>query len=138
TMLNDPGAPPPGARSEWVALHKELKGITPESLTLRLRTGLDELPQAPELPPISSERVRALLAELRTDSEHAGLARLARDFMAALQLPRRLSEPDEMPIGGFADLANRGSLDRLLLSELAHDDLTFAVRIALNEALYLR
>ena len=29
-------------------------------------------------------------------------------------------------------------MDRLLLSELAHDDLTLAVRIAMNEALYLR
>ncbi|GAG03816.1 unnamed protein product, partial [marine sediment metagenome] len=32
----------------------------------------------------------------------------------------------------------RGSVDRLLVSELAHDDLTLAVRLALNEALYLR
>src|SRR5207244_1253440 len=87
---------------------------------------------------IPSQRVRALIDTLRSDAGHAGMARLVRDFMAALQLPRRLSEPDELPIGGFADIANRGSLDRLLLSELAHDDLTLAVRIALNEALYLR
>lgn len=137
-MLNDPGAPPPESRNEWLALHEGLKGFSADALVLRARTGLDELPQAPELPEISSERVRALIAELRTDAEHAGLARLARDFMAALQLPRRLAEPDEMPIGGFADLSNRGNLDRLLLSELGHDDLTLAVRIALNEALYLR
>jgi len=137
-MLNDPGAPPPESRNEWLALHEGLKGFSADSLALRARTGLDELPQAPELPEISSARVRALIAELRTDAEHAGLARLARDFMAALQLPRRLAEPDEMPVGGFADLSNRGNLDRLLLSELGHDDLTLAVRIALNEALYLR
>ena len=31
-----------------------------------------------------------------------------------------------------------GDFDRLLVSELAHDDLTLSVRIALNEALYLR
>jgi hypothetical protein len=137
-MLNDPGAPPAEKRNEWLSLHDGLKGLTPELLALRVQTGLDAVPQAPELPPIASMRVRALLADLRSDAEHAGLARLARDFMAALQLPRHLSEPDEMPIGGFADIANRGSLDRLLLSELAHDDLTLAVRIALNEALYLR
>src|SRR5205814_4588581 len=39
---------------------------------------------------------------------------------------------------GVADITNRGPLDRLLLSELAHDDLTLAARIALNEALFLR
>lgn len=137
-MLNDPAAPPPERRDEWAVLHQGLRDVTPASLALRVRTGLDELPGAAELPPVASEQVRALLAELRTDRELAGLARMARDFMAALQLPRRLSEPDELPIGGFADLTNRGNLDRLLLSELAHDDLTLAVRIALNEALYLR
>lgn len=138
TMLNAPGGPQPEARNELLSLYEGLKDLDPDTLAMRLRTGIDDLPGAAELPPVASERVRALLAELREDAEHAGLARLARDFMAALQLPRRLSEPDEMPIGGFADIANRGSLDRLLLSELAHDDLTLAVRIALNEALYLR
>src|SRR4051812_11257737 len=58
--------------------------------------------------------------------------------MAAVRLPRRLGERDQLPIGGVADITNRGTLDRLLLSELAHDDLTLAVRVALNEALYLR
>ena len=69
---------------------------------------------------------------------HAGLARVARDLLAALSLPRRLPEPDDAVSGGVADVANRGSLDKLLLSELANDDLTLAVRVALNEALYLR
>src|SRR5258708_9747749 len=58
--------------------------------------------------------------------------------MAAIRLPRRLAEPEELAIGGVADITNRGPLDRLLLSELAHDDLTLAVGVALNEALYLR
>ena len=59
-------------------------------------------------------------------------------LMAVVHLPRPLWDPEELPMGGFSDIANRGSLDRLLISELAHDDLTLAVRIALNEALYLR
>ncbi|MEM1297338.1 MAG: hypothetical protein AAGH89_18380, partial [Verrucomicrobiota bacterium] len=49
-----------------------------------------------------------------------------------------LSEPDEMPLGGYSDIANRGNLDRLLVSELAQDSDVLAVRVALNEALYLR
>ena len=52
--------------------------------------------------------------------------------------PASLPDPEELPMGGFSDIENRGSLDRLLMSELAYDDLTLAVRIALNEALYLR
>ncbi len=137
-MLNDPGAPPPGESSEWSVLHAGLARLTPESIALRLRTGLDVLPLAAALPLPPAVRVRALLEDLRADAAHAGLARLVRDIMAAIQLPRRLSELDEMPVGGFSDITNRGNPDRLLLSELAHDDLTLAVRIALNEALYLR
>src|SRR5262249_59432658 len=45
---------------------------------------------------------------------------------------------EQLAVGGVADITNRGPLDRLLLSELAHDDLTLSVRVALNEALYLR
>jgi hypothetical protein len=136
--LNDYGVPIPDSPGEWLTLHAGLAQIAPESLALRVRTGLDAVPEAAPilLPP--AVRVRQVLDELRADSEHAGLARLVRDFMAAIQLPRRLSEQDEMATGGFADISNRGDPDRLLLSELAHDDMTLAVRIALNEALYLR
>ena len=137
-MLTDPGTPPREGMGEFSVLYAGLREFSPESLVLRLRTGLDALPQAAALPVAPAARMRAMLVDLRADPEHAGLARVARDFMAALQLPRTLSEPDEMPIGGFADISNRGNLDRLLLSELAHDDLTLAVRIALQEALYLR
>src|SRR5439155_18569938 len=55
-----------------------------------------------------------------------------------IHLPRRLNEAEELPVGGVSDIAPRGPLDRLLLSELAHDDLTLAVRVAMNEALYYR
>ena len=64
--------------------------------------------------------------------------RAARELLAALRLPRPLVVREDLPIGGVADLTNRGDLDRLLLSELAHDDLTLATRVALNEALYMR
>ena len=67
-----------------------------------------------------------------------GLARLAQHLMAAVHVPRALHAADELPMGGVSDLTNRGDFDRLLISELAHDDLTLAVRVALNEALYLR
>ncbi len=72
------------------------------------------------------------------DEELGGLARLTKSLLAALTLPRAVSEPQDLPLGGVSDISNRGSLDRLLVSELAHDDLTFTVRVALSEALYLR
>src|SRR5688572_19839925 len=115
-----------------------LKLHTAESLALRLRTGLDSLPKEidPDLP--TAERARRLIEELSRDREFGSVARAARELMAAVRLPRRLGEREQLAIGGVADITNRGPLDRLLLSELAHDDVTLAVRVALNEALYLR
>ncbi len=109
-----------------------------QAFQLRLTTGLDELVQPAVLPLTEERHAGDLVSLLRDDPEYGALARLARSIMAAVHLPRPLLEPQELPLGGFSDLENRGSLDRLLVSELAHDDLTLAVRIALNEALYLR
>ena len=115
-----------------------LPKVDPKALALRLRTGLDETPKSADVDLGPPEQVRRLLAELRADLELSGLAKLARDLMAAVYVPRALQARDEMPLGGVSDLSNRGPLDRLLVSELAHDDLTLAVRVAVNEALYLR
>jgi hypothetical protein len=120
------------------ALREGLPQVTEQSLALRRKTGVDELPKEPDLDLAPSERVRRLLAELRGDKELSGLARLAQDLMAAVHVPRSLRQQEELPLGGVSDLSNRGPLDRLLVSELAHDDLTLAVRVAVNEALYLR
>ncbi|HEX5219615.1 MAG TPA: hypothetical protein VFZ59_08610 [Verrucomicrobiae bacterium] len=115
-----------------------LKAHTEQSLALRLRTGLDSLPQEIDENLPNAERARQLIEELSRDREFGAVARAARELMAAVRLPRRLGEREQLAIGGVADITNRGPLDRLLLSELAHDDLTLSVRVALNEALYLR
>jgi len=122
-------------RSLWRALES---GLNVEALTLRAETGLDQIVAPAEVEPPLTEKTRLLLAQLRTDDELFGLGRLAENLMAAVQLPRPLAQPEELPLGGVTDLTNRGPLDRLLLSELAQDDLTLSVRVALNEALYLR
>lgn len=119
-----------------------LRAYTAEGLSLRLRTGLDGLP-VPAEPEVLrelplSERARQWLETLGEDAELGAVARGAKDLMAALRLPRRLTAPEDGASEGVADLSQRGSLDRLLVSELAHDDLTLAVRVALNEALYLQ
>lgn len=94
--------------------------------------GIDDLPLV--------ERIRALVTRLAgsDDSELAGLARVAQNLSAVVSLPRPASEPHDLPLGGYSDIANRGALDRLLVSELAQDPDILAVRVALNEALYLR
>ncbi|HUA37785.1 MAG TPA: hypothetical protein VMA35_05220 [Candidatus Sulfopaludibacter sp.] len=115
-----------------------LKAHTAESLALRLQTGLDALPKEADADLPAAERARRLIEELSRDREFGAVARAARELMAAVRLPRRLAEREQLAIGGVADITNRGPLDRLLLSELAHDDLTLSVRVALNEALYLR
>lgn len=138
-------APPPVAAggletllADVEALLAGLGAIDEERVEMRARTGLDRPldPHGKPVPP--PEQVRNLLGSLLGDSELAGLAKLSLSLMAAVHVPRALSTSEELQLGGVSDLTNRGPLDRLLVSELAHDDLTLAVRIALNEALYLR
>ena len=128
----------PHVTTALVAMHRGLMSIDADALRLRLRTGLDQLVEPAEIELPADESLRAFISRLRHDPELAGFGRLAHDLMAAVQVPRGVSEPEELPLGGVSDIANRGPLDRLLISELAHDDLTLAVRVAVSEALYLR
>jgi hypothetical protein len=112
--------------------------VDAEALALRARTGLDDLPDPADQDLSPPERVWNLIASLKEDAELGPLAKLACDLMAAVSVPRSLRIRDELAVGGVSDLTNRGPLDRLLVSELAYDDLTLAVRVAVNEALYLR
>ena len=116
-----------------------LDRLDEETLQFCQATGLDELVQPAEIDAENWSSTRPPGSLLLDDQEFGGIARVARAPMAVVHLPRLLWEPEELPMGGFSDIENRGSLDRLLLSELAHDDLTLAVRVAcLNECFYLR
>lgn len=114
---------------------------THDAIRRRRRTGIDqevEPLEAPELPLPAHESALALIDELERHDQHAPLGKLARQLLPAVRPPRGLGHPRDLPLGGLNDITNRGQLDRLLISELAQDDLTLAVRIANNEALYLR
>jgi hypothetical protein len=113
---------------------------TTAQLALRLRTGLDQLPAplpTPE-PPAAPDQPLSLFDQLAQDQRTAGLANLAQHLVAALHVPMHTRGASDQPLGGVADITNRGNFDRLLLSELAHDDLSLTARLVNNEALYLR
>ena len=124
--------------AELRPLHEGLKRFDWAAFKLRFQTGLEQPIEPADIDLEPAERTRQLIDRLQDDEELGGLARIARHMMAAIHLPRAISDREDLPVGGVSDISNRGPMDRLLLSELAHDDLTLAVRIAMNEALYLR
>jgi hypothetical protein len=63
---------------------------------------------------------------------------LVRHFVSALSLPPRKHMPPKLPIGGYADVTNRGDPSRLLPSQLALDPDDFVRRFAENELLFFR
>jgi hypothetical protein len=130
------------AAEEWshalVLLGRGLERFEPSTLILRARTGLEALPPTLEIELHVGADARRLLAELRDEPEFAALAALAREVAALVHVPRPVADRTDLPLGGVSDVSNRGSPERLLTSELALDDLTLAVRIATNEALYTR
>lgn len=63
---------------------------------------------------------------------------LIKRIWSGLHIPYHQQLPSQQPIGGISDLTNKGSLDRLLISEFANDDLIFLSRLANNEALYIQ
>jgi hypothetical protein len=126
-------------RRELGWLDRGLARVDRQTLEARLRTGFesDVVPASVELPTAAGS-ARSLIDELKDDPELGGTTRLARMLLGVVQLPTPVSQPQELPVGGISDIGNRGTLDRLLISELALDSLTLAARLANNEALYLR
>jgi hypothetical protein len=111
--------------------------VDAQALRMRLATGIEEAPQPAEIELLPSETARQLISSLIDDAEFVGVGRIAKRLESMVSLPRRLSAAPEQEAGGYSDIANRGPLDRLLISELAHDNHTLAVRVAMNEALYV-
>ena len=109
-----------------------------------LRTGVEFLTirpaRVPEPQPVPGGSRVPLLRQLEEqgDRELAAIAGVARRLVAMFALPRPAGFPQELPVGGISDITNRGPLDRLLLSELAADDLVLMARLAHHEALYYR
>ncbi len=112
------------------------------SLESLLRTGLDNPDlREPELPqqPLEPGEPRLLLDRLiACGGESGAAAAVAKRAIAMMNFPGSFGTPLDLPVGGIADITNRGTVDRLLPGELAWDDLVLAARLVHNEALYFR
>lgn len=130
-------------RLDGAALKMALARQDAESLEARLRTGIDrEVIEPATLPAPAAEapdEPRVLLDRLATAGGEIGAAAaVARRAIAMMNFPGRFGAPQDLPVGGIADITNRGTIDRLLPGELAWDDLVLAARLVHNEALYFR
>lgn len=116
-----------------------LHDFSDDDLKQKVDTGIAHDIVTPAESPLDAPQTAGeLLHSLQEDAEFSGIANLTRHLIAAVSLPRSLLVTQDVRAGGVSDITNRGQLDQLLLSELAFDDLTLAVRIASNEAMYLR
>ena len=107
------------------------------SLMLRLKAGIDHLPSPVEIIE-PDDTPLDLFDQLAEDPQTSGMSRLAKHIIAALNIPMHSQGSGDFSFGGITDITNRGNYDKLLLSELAHDDLLLMARLVNNEALYFR
>lgn len=108
-----------------------------DRLVIKLKTGLKETPSPAEIS-IPDALPIGLFDQLSQDPITAGIARLARRLIAALNIPMHSQGSGDQSYGGITDITNRGNYDRLLLSELAQDSDLLMARLVNNEALYFR
>ncbi|MCJ8329409.1 MAG: hypothetical protein HRT89_03925 [Lentisphaeria bacterium] len=121
------------------ALSQGLAHRTTEGLEQEIRSGTNSIPVTYEIEaPENHTDYKQLITKLAEDHRLKEISLIAKNLSGVLSLPRPVSMQDDLPVGGVSDISNRGPLHRLLLSELANDDLVLLVKIALNEALYLR
>ncbi len=135
----DPEGPSPWGIENLRELKKILGPYADsKALELKLKTGLTEIttPAPIELP--QTETDKSLMEQLAEDDKTAGIAQLTQHLIAALNIPMHAANASDHLFGGVSDISNRGNFDKLLISELANDDLTLTARLVNNEALYLR
>jgi hypothetical protein len=80
---------------------------------------------------------QTFIDELIADNRTFHIGILAERILSGLNIPFHRSLADQQPLGGISDVTNKGSFDKLLLSEFANEDILFLSRLANNEALYI-
>lgn len=101
-----------------------------------------KLPHIPDLEEIPGEPIPEekgdFVDQLIDRNQTFQVGALIRFLWGGLSIPAHSSAPSSQPLGGIADLTNKGDFDKLLVSEFANDDLVFLSRLANNEALYVQ
>ena len=107
---------------------------------LNLIAGLPPKPEIviPEEEQTISSTKNDLIDELLENEITFQAAALVKQLWSGLSIPIHTKVPSDQPIGGISDITNKGSFERLLISEFANDDLVFLNRLANNEALYIQ
>ena len=89
-----------------------------------------------ELEPVSKENEIDIIEQLISDPKTFHVGALVSKVISGLNIPFHSSLPSQQPLGGFADITNKGNFDKLLISEYAFDDTVLMTRLANNESLY--
>ena len=89
-----------------------------------------------ELEPKADEQRGTLIDRLLDHKDTFHVGALVASLISGLQVSFHASLPSEQPLGGVADITNKGSFDKLLTSEYAFDDHVLLSRLANSEALY--
>lgn len=126
---------------DTAAFIKSTAGLETADLEHLIHTGIEfpDLGEADFHPDqiLEKEDSRSLLEQLASAGEESrALANIAKQVIGLISLPLPATKDDDLPIGGVADIVNRGTPDKLLTSELAWGDTILATRLAQNEALY--
>lgn len=78
----------------------------------------------------------SLIDQLMQDEKTFYAGALVSRLIGGLNIPFHSSLPSLQPLGGVADITNKGSFDKLLVSEFSFDDDVLMSRLANNESLY--
>jgi hypothetical protein len=125
---------------ETLVQHK-IAAYSDEDLRAWFATGRGPLRQAGEIlaqEPPQPRTLAGLLAALLQRPRLAGAETYVTQLVGALALPPRRLTPQELPMGGYADMVTRGQVEHLLPSQHALDDLEFLRRFAERELLFFR
>lgn len=79
-----------------------------------------------------------VLAALLLRPRLAGAETYVTRLVGTLTLPPRRLAPQELPVGGYADMTTRGAVEHILPSQHALDELEFLRRFAERELLFFR
>ena len=123
---------------------------TLHTIFLQIDSVEDLLNLMKNLPQLSSEEfelesvnkedfnVSRFLDELKEDPLTFRVGSLIESIWGGIYLPFKKNRRGNQPLGGFADITNKGNFDNLLISEFANEEVIFLSRLANNEALYFQ